>query len=114
VRFVVCLIEFLLITLKKKESYTEMMKGCVIFILPFKIQKTTQQTNKQQGVGASSRVLELIERPPDVPPRPLVVSKERFNGKIEFDKVEFAYAGEKECGVCCLWRKKSAKNAIES
>lgn len=53
------------------ESYTEMMKG----------------------VGASSRVLDLIEQPPAVPARPAIVSSERFRGRIEFDKVTFAYAG---------------------
>jgi ABC-type multidrug transport system fused ATPase/permease subunit len=56
------------------ESYTEMMKG----------------------VGASSRVLDLIEKPPAVPPRPAMVSNERFRGRIEFDKVTFAYAGLKK------------------
>ncbi len=49
-----------------------------------------------KGVGASSRVLDLIERPPAVPSRPEVVSNERFRGRIEFDKVQFAYAGQLE------------------
>ncbi len=49
-------------------------------------------TELMKGVGASSRVLDLIEKPAAVPPRPSVVSKERFLGRIELRDVHFAYA----------------------
>lgn len=44
-----------------------------------------------RGVGASSRILDLIEQPAAVPPRPAVVSTARFTGGVVFDNVHFAY-----------------------
>jgi ABC-type multidrug transport system fused ATPase/permease subunit len=49
-------------------------------------------TELMKGVGASSRVLDLIEKPAAVPARPSVVSTERFRGRIELRDVHFAYA----------------------
>lgn len=56
-------------------------------------------TELMRGVGASTRVLDLIDKPAAVPLRPPVVSNVPFKGDIELQNVHFAYPDRPDAPV---------------